>query len=45
MQWGKNIGAFTVWVSSELVKRATPPSDADLTCNSLFEFAHLLDII
>lgn len=44
MQWGKNIGALTVWITSETYKHSVDPSIVDLACNSLAEFAHLLKI-
>jgi D-glycero-alpha-D-manno-heptose 1-phosphate guanylyltransferase len=40
MQWGRNIGALTVWISSERFKDNIHPAEIDLTCTSLFEFAH-----
>ena len=44
MQWGKNIGALTVWVNSETYTGTVDPGLVDLTCSSLAEFAHLLKI-
>ena len=44
MQWGKNIGALTVWVNSETYEGTLDPGLVDLTCSSLAEFAHLLKI-
>lgn len=44
MQWGRNIGAFTVWIPSIRFKGTVDPADIDLTCGSLFEFAHLLQL-
>lgn len=42
MQWGRNIGALTVWIASERYKHEVNPSLVDMTCSSLFDFAHLL---
>ncbi len=42
MQWGRNIGALTVLIRSERYKDTIDPSSVDITCDSLFEFAHLL---
>lgn len=44
MQWGKNIGALTVWITSETYQHSVDPSLVDLTCTSLAEFAHLLKL-
>lgn len=42
MQWGRNIGALTVLIRSERYKDTIDPSSVDIACNSLFQFAHLL---
>jgi D-glycero-alpha-D-manno-heptose 1-phosphate guanylyltransferase len=44
MQWGRNIGSLTVLIRSERFKDSISLSDVDLACNSLFEFAHLLQL-
>ena len=40
MQWGRNIGAMTVWITSKRYRDTVNPLEIDLACNSLFEFAH-----
>jgi len=40
MQWGRNIGAMTVWITSKRYRDNANPLEIDLACNSLFEFAH-----
>jgi D-glycero-alpha-D-manno-heptose 1-phosphate guanylyltransferase len=42
MQWGRNIGALTVLIRSTRYKDTIDPSSVDIACDSLFEFAHLL---
>jgi len=42
MQWGRNIGALTVLIRSARYKDTIDPSSVDIACDSLFEFAHLL---
>lgn len=42
MQWGRNIGAMTVWISSPRFKDTINPAEIDFACNSLFEFVHHL---
>lgn len=42
MQWGRNIGALTVLIRSVRYKDTIVPSSVDITCDSLFEFTHLL---
>ena len=44
MQWGRNIGSLTVLIRSERFKDTINPAEVDLACNSLFEFAHLLQL-
>jgi len=44
MQWGRNIGSLTVLIRSERYKDSIDPAEVDLTCSSLFEFAHLLQL-
>ena len=44
MQWGRNIGSLTVLIRSERFKDTISPAEVDLACNSLFEFAHLLQL-
>jgi len=42
MLWGRNIGSLTVLIRSARFKTSIDPSSVDITCDSLFEFAHLL---
>ena len=44
MQWGRNVGSLTVLINSDRYKDTIDHDEVDLSCNSLFEFAHLLQL-
>lgn len=44
MQWGRSIGALTVWITSKRYELEVDLDLVDLTCASLFDFAHVLQI-
>ncbi len=44
LQWGRKIGAVTVWISSDRFAGTVDQHDMDADCESLFELAHLLQV-
>ena len=44
MKWGKNIGAMTVWITSPYFWDSIDATEIDLSCDSLFDLAHLLQV-